>query len=433
MLFKMKVVLTYLLTAELGSALALNTSFDIYSQAASIPWSPKAPSSVDQSAVYNHTYYLSDRTNGGVRPIHTICPPLFRPANQITQVHVVSLVNNTQTSLITGFVTGYANRILSSTVSGPDGLVVLPDRNELWVGDGDGTVKVISLISNTIIANISTGSKKRADELAYDPVRSTVVVTNPNEAVPYVSVISAVNRTVLGKIMFPNVTELEQPAFNAVTGVFYVSVPSSGKNPGGSICTLDIGSMSISATYPLPDCVPAGIVFGPNQHLFIGCSESQITDYGYAASYVMDTSSNGTIIAKISGLAGIDQVAYDPAANLYYASAYQYLLDNTTARPFVAIINASSNTLVQSITTDNLTAHSVAADLNTGAMVVPIAKQGIVVYRLKSSIGGSNGSSSTSVTVATPIATYAGAAVSWYPVISIAIAGAAASAVFCWV
>ncbi len=341
---------------------------------------------------------------------------------------MVSLVSHTQTTLITGFVSRYVNGTLSGASSGPDGLIVLPDLGELWAGDGDGTVKVISLTSNTIVASISTGSKKRADEFGYDPGQRIVVVTNPQEAVPYVSVISAANRTVLGKIMFPNVTELEQPAFNALTGIFYVSVPSSSINPGGSICTLDIASMSISATYPLPDCVPGGIVFGPNQHLFISCNS--ITDYGYARSYVMDTASNGKIIGNITGLAGIDQVAYDPVANLYYASAYQYLLDNKTAMPFVGIVNASSNTLVQSIVTDNVTAHSVAVNHNTGAMVVPVKSRGILVYSLKSSMSGSYISNSASGTAATPPATFTGAGTRWYPMISTAIAGAAASAVF---
>jgi hypothetical protein len=32
---------------------------DIYSLAATVPWAPGTPSSTDQSAIYNGTYYLS--------------------------------------------------------------------------------------------------------------------------------------------------------------------------------------------------------------------------------------------------------------------------------------------------------------------------------------------------------------------------------------
>lgn len=322
----------------------------------------------------------------------------------------MSLRNNSQIALVKGFVTNLVNGTISSEVSGPNGVIVLPDRNELWVGDGDGTVKVISLLTHTVIANISTGSVKRADEFAYDPKKGVVVVTNPAEDTPYVSVIGAANRTVLGKIMFPNVTELEQPAWNSANGLFYVSVPSSDAFDGGAISIFDVATMSIGATYSLPDCVPAGIAFGPQNHIFVGCSQDQITEFGYAASFVVNAA-DGSVVANISGIAGVDQVAYDSAANLYYASAYQMLADGKQTgapTPLLGIVNASSNVLVQTIATDNVTAHSVAADVNTGAVIVPIKAKGIEVF----SLGGSN----TSVS-ATPTPANGGGAVAslWSP------------------
>ncbi len=84
MLFKIKFLLTYLLADQLGNALAQNTSVGIYSQTDTIPWSPKAPSSVDQSTIYNNIYYLADRTNAGVRPAYTICPVMVSPTNKYT-------------------------------------------------------------------------------------------------------------------------------------------------------------------------------------------------------------------------------------------------------------------------------------------------------------------------------------------------------------
>jgi len=51
--------------------LALYTAFALshaqYVYDITIPWAPyKQATNVDQSAVYNNTYYLSDRTNAGV-------------------------------------------------------------------------------------------------------------------------------------------------------------------------------------------------------------------------------------------------------------------------------------------------------------------------------------------------------------------------------
>jgi len=55
----------------ISSLLALCTTFALshaqYVYETTIPWAPyKQATNVDQSAVYNNTYYLSDRTNAGV-------------------------------------------------------------------------------------------------------------------------------------------------------------------------------------------------------------------------------------------------------------------------------------------------------------------------------------------------------------------------------
>ncbi|RDW73142.1 hypothetical protein BP6252_07049 [Coleophoma cylindrospora] len=351
----------------------LASAQSVYSLASTIPWTPKTPSSVDQSLVYNDTYYLADRSNAGV--------------------HVISLADTTNAKLITGFTTGIVNGSISSTISGPDGLVVLPSRNELWVGDGDGTVKIIDLFESSVAATINTTSSKRADELAYDPTNDLVVATNPNENPPYVSVMSAANRTLLGRITFSDAFGLEQPAFNPADGLFYVSVPSSKANPGGAISTLNIANMSIVKTYPLPDCVPAGIIFGPTNALFVACSASQITEFGYAASYILDVST-GKLAANISGLAGSDQVAYSSSSGLFFAAAYQNMINGTVPQPQVAVVNASSGKLVQTFATDNVTAHAVAVDNKSGLMIVPIMKQGIVTYSFMAGAGGSGTSAS---------------------------------------
>ena len=345
-----------------------------YSLSKIIPWSPSVPKSVDQSVIYNGTYYLSDRSNG---------------------VHVIDLQSGNQTRVIGGFVTTIVNKTLVTSESGPDGLVILPDRDELWAGDDHGMIRVIDLHSNTIIANISTGSVKRADEFAYDANSSTVVVTNPNEDTPYVSVIDASNRTVMGKVMFMNASGLEQPAFNPSDGKFYISVPSSGANPGGFVAVLDLSNpqnYSVSHMLPLPECIPAGIVFGVTNQLFVSCSSSQLSTFGYEASYIIDATS-GAVLANISGVSGVDQVTYSASTKYFYASAYQDVSKTGTPAPMLYVI-AANGTIVQSIATDNSTAHSVAVQAGTGEMLIPIKAKGIEVYTLSAS--SSSNSTTTS-------------------------------------
>ena len=356
---------------------------DTYKLAYSVPWSPKNTTSVDQSTIYNGTYYLSDRVNNGV--------------------HVVDLAKGKQNALVSGF-TGLvtANGANQYNVSGPNGLIVLPDRNELYVGDGGGVVRVIDLFTNEIVANISTGAKTRTDEMAYDAYTGTLAVTLPNEKPPLVAIISTKDRKVTGMVAFHNATELEQPVFNEVTRRFYVSVPSTDANPGGEIVSFDVSTFRVTRTLPLDQCVPAGIVFGVGQNLFISCSQDQIIDYNVSYSQILDVAS-GQILANISGVAGSDQVAYDPNAKLYFASAYQNQVGGKkdgAPMPQLAVINATTNKLVQTWSTDSVLAHSVAVNAATNQIVVPLKNMGIAVYNLTG--GSSTSPSSTGTPSATP-------------------------------
>ncbi|GAB5588218.1 hypothetical protein Unana1_03118 [Umbelopsis nana] len=355
---------------------AISASALSYQSLTAIPWAPLNATSVDQSTIYNGTYYLADRTNKGV--------------------HVVDLASNKQITVIGGFQgLTMLNGKPNFAASGPNGLLVIPDRKELYVGDGSGIVKVVDLTTNSIVANITVNSTNRADEMAYNPETGTVACTIPNDVPPRVAIISAMNRTVNGYVTFNNASGLEQPAWNTVDKNFYISVPSTGANPGGEVAIIDVNAFNITKVLPLPQCVPAGIVFGSNQHLFIGCSQQQILSYNISNSLVMDVTT-GSIIANISGVSGVDQATYDSNAGYYYAAAYQNLAGGSstgTPQPQLAVIDAKINKLLQTITTDNATAHSVAVDSTTNNVVVPTVKDGIIVYDLTNSTANSTSGS----------------------------------------
>jgi hypothetical protein len=380
----------YLCLISAGSATAgdllARASKSAYSLAKSVPWTPKNATSVDQGVASNGIYYLSDRTN--------------------KVVHAINISTGAEIAAIGGWKgTILKNSKANNSIGGPNGLLLLPNRNELYVGDSNGTVGVVSLKSYKRMANITTGSSTRADEMAYDPKSGIVVVTNPNEDTPYISIISAANHSVLGHISFPGASGLEQPAFNDADGKFYVSVPSTTTNPGGQIAVIDISSFSIAKTFNLPQIIPSGIVFGPTPYLFIGASADQVLSYNTSNNVVLDVTT-GKIVANISGLAGVDQVAFDPTANLYFAAAYQNVAggNGSSPAPVLAVIDAGSNTLVQKIATDNVTAHSVAVDPTSNAMIVPLTHRGIEIYNLgaagtnssTNSMGSGAGSNSSS-------------------------------------
>src|SRR6185503_5355330 len=56
-------------------------------------------------------------------------------------------------------ITGFVGQTKSGNASGPNGAVVVRDGAELWVSDGDSTIKVIDLKTNAVTATIATGGK----------------------------------------------------------------------------------------------------------------------------------------------------------------------------------------------------------------------------------------------------------------------------------
>src|SRR5437868_12867730 len=109
----------------------------------------------------SQTYYLADRSNKAV--------DIFDASSNIFETRVA----------------GFVGFNVDNEHSGPNGVVVVHDRNELWAGDGDSSVKVIDLRTDRIVKSISTGGTARADEIAYDQKDKLILIANDAETVPF--------------------------------------------------------------------------------------------------------------------------------------------------------------------------------------------------------------------------------------------------------
>jgi DNA-binding beta-propeller fold protein YncE len=300
-----------------------------------------------------HTLYLADRTNKGVSVI----------------------VNEKYVRTIGGMV-GVGK---TSDVSGPNGLILVPDLNQLWAGDGDSTVKVIDLNTNAIIASISTGGKGRADEGAYDPKHKIVMIGNDSEEKPFVTFISTTDRKVLGKLEIPGAGGVEEPEFDEANGVFWLSVPMTKTNPGGEIDVIDPVTMKITKTYPLKDCRSTGLVFGPKTEMLVVCGNDAIKA-GFKAQMQFMDRSNGSIIGTVD-VGGGDLVVYDESANVYFAADSNMTADGTkdgAPNPVLAIVDGATHKVLQTIPTKR-SAHIVAIDTSNHHVYVPIPDEGIAI------------------------------------------------------
>jgi hypothetical protein len=239
------------------------------------------------------------------------------------------------------------------SISGPNGVVAIPQLNQLYVGDGDSTVKVVDLGAKAIVAIIPTGGKCRADELAYDPVDHIIVITNPADNPPYLTFISTDTQAVLGKYFYPSTqVGLEQSQYNPLTKRFYISRPAVGSSPGG-IDVINPLTMQVETTYSTPSCSPAGLVITPSQKLVTSCGA------------IVDART-GNVITTVSGVSA-DQLWYNPGDNLLYFGAAKS-----------GVVDADSNQLVTYL--PEAAGHTLAVDPWNNKIFAPVTGAGIKVF-----------------------------------------------------
>jgi len=242
--------------------------------------------------------------------------------------------------------------------SGPNGVVAIPQINQLYVGDGDSTVKVVDLTAKAIVAVIPTGGQFRADELAFDPVDHIIMITNPNDSPPYLTFISTDTQTILGKLAYPaDQSGLEQAVWNGQIKKFMISVPASGSRVG-EVDTIDPVAMQITNRAFL-NCSPAGLALGPIQRTMTSCGQVIDARTGNTLGYSQGQGDN---------LIGGDEIWFNPGDNRYYfGSGNVGVVDAETNKPlgFLAM---------------GVPTHSIAVDSNNNRIFVPATGIGVEVF-----------------------------------------------------
>ena len=276
-------------------------------------------------------YYLADQSN--------------------KSLDVFDTHENTFVKRIPGFV-GFSG---DDHTSGPAGVVSI-SRHEVWVGDGDSSVKVVDIPTGAVVDSISTGGKARADGLAYDPQDGLVVTANDADSPAFLTFISVPNHAVKGRILVADATDgIKQTVYDDTTRLFYTAIPSTTSRPGGEIRVFD-ADLVLAGTKELYGCNPHGLTLGPAHQLLVGCNAST------HVVIVDDTTLN--VLADISQAGGAEEVWYNPGDNQYYVAEND--------QQGLAVIDAGTMTFV-GVAQSGLNAHSVAVDERLNHVFVPIA------------------------------------------------------------
>jgi hypothetical protein len=251
---------------------------------------------------------------------------------------------------------GFAGTVAATTpgctISGPNGVLAIPQMNQLYVGDGNSTVKVVDLGARAVVATISTGGTCRADEEAYDAKDHIVMIANPSDKPAFLTFISADTQSVLGRYNYPSTQiGLEQPVWNPKNDKFYISVPATMGNTG-SVDVFD--PLTLQKVQSLTTaCSPSGLVITPSQRLMTACGEA------------FDLSA-GASLGRTSGVSA-DQLWYNPGDNYYYFGAAQAGVVDSATNQFLTYLPSAGG-------------HTLAVDPNYNRIFAPVTGAGIKVF-----------------------------------------------------
>jgi hypothetical protein len=307
----------------------------------------------------NSIYLLADRSNKSVDVIDT----------------------NAQT-VITQIQPGFVGFTGNNDTSGPDGVLSLNNQGqtEIWVGDGNSTVKVINYPQGTLTHTIPTGGVNRADELCYDQTHNLIMIANDADSPPFVTIIPTRGPnayTVVKTIKIPEATNgIEQCGWSTYTGLFYLNIPEVN-GPGndtvpGAVYVIDPTTMAIVQKFPvdISRCAgPQGLALGPKPQILLGCNAASIPS-GIQNTAIMDF--NGNIISTLTNTGGADEVWFNPGDGHYTIAGGSH---SPVQLSIVDSVNKTTDQIIK-IGTGPGRAHSVAQDPVSNLVYLPVPNNG---------------------------------------------------------
>lgn len=247
---------------------------------------------------------------------------LFVPGEHQRTIEVVDLRSGKVIHTITGF------------GGDPRKTIYLPEADQIWVDDGDSTLKAFSGSTYKLIKNIplsghdlDNDSKKVPDNGVYDPTTNLFYLGDRADSTP--------NAGPKGSIEIVDVK----------AGAFVASIDVEGKNPAGlaldssssklyvvmgdtsQVVVIDREKRAVIASWPItggPE--PHAVALdAPNRRLFIGSRVKRGHLYKPGKLVVMDADS-GKVVDAIDTEGGVDEVEWEPKSRrIYYTGTTGFI------------------------------------------------------------------------------------------------------------
>jgi DNA-binding beta-propeller fold protein YncE len=279
------------------------------------------------------------------------------------------VVFDTKTDKFVSRIPGFVGRLKDGNASGPNGVVVVKGGAEVWVSDGDSTIKVIDAKTGQIAGTIATGGTKRANGMALGEDIGVVIVANSNDDPPYLSFIStAADRKILAKIPIPESAEnLERSAYHAPTGMFYTAIPvSRADTTKGLLAQTDGKNGKLVKLHELAGCHPHSLAIVSDSTIFLGCSSAHGPSSKPGGDMAIFDIAAGKVETSLKGYGGNGGSTVNRKLGQYYHS---------TSGGILMVVDTKSKKGVQQLPTSN-GARSLSVSLaNNRVYVATTAKE----------------------------------------------------------
>ena len=194
----------------------------------------------------------------------------------------------------------------------PSGVQVAPDLRKLIVTDRATHVYIYDLnLPGSAPAAVTVPTA--IDELDYDPIHQRVYLGNT--AAPFfltgIDLTGPNTNQVVASIPIPG--SAEQPRFNPVDGMTYMTIPSVGVlkfDPDAG----PAGTGALVATFPLATCSGNGNWIDPiTNTMLVGCN--------HVAGEAVISLKDGSVLAQYPGVNRDDVVGYNPQSRRWYTAS----------------------------------------------------------------------------------------------------------------
>jgi DNA-binding beta-propeller fold protein YncE len=281
------------------------------------------------------------------------------------------VVFDTKADKFVGRIGGFVGQTRSGNTSGPNGVLIVRGGAEMWVSDGDSTIKVVDLKANAITATIATLGKLRANAMAFDPRNQFVIVANSNDEVPFFSLIEVNPKGKHDIIVHRKVPQsaenLERSAWHAPSGMFYMAIPvSSADKSKGLLAQINPKGGAAPILHELERCHPHSLSIVSDTTIFLGCSTAHGPDRKPGGDMAVFDIASGKIESYGAGWGGNGGSTVNLARGQYY---------HATTNGALVVVDIKTRQLIEKVPTGK-GARSLGVNLATNKIYVATTAKG---------------------------------------------------------